>query len=34
MGNIIKKLLKSYNYEGNKKNEYKFGKILGCGSFG
>ncbi|SCM02387.1 calcium-dependent protein kinase, putative [Plasmodium chabaudi chabaudi] len=34
MGNIIKKLLKGYNYVGNKKNEYKFGKILGCGSFG
>ncbi|ETW16322.1 CAMK protein kinase [Plasmodium falciparum Vietnam Oak-Knoll (FVO)] len=34
MGNALNKLLKHYRNVEKKKNEYKFGKILGCGSFG
>ncbi|SBS87418.1 calcium-dependent protein kinase, putative, partial [Plasmodium ovale curtisi] len=34
MGNTINKLIKHYNNVEKKKNEYKFGKVLGCGSFG
>ncbi|GAW82986.1 calcium-dependent protein kinase [Plasmodium gonderi] len=34
MGNAINKLLKHYNNAEKKKSEYKFGKVLGCGSFG
>ncbi|SBT46000.1 calcium-dependent protein kinase, putative [Plasmodium ovale wallikeri] len=34
MGNAINKLIKHYNNVEKKKNEYKFGKVLGCGSFG
>eukprot|EP00366_Plasmodium_knowlesi_P003278 XP_002260775.1 calcium-dependent protein kinase, putative [Plasmodium knowlesi strain H] len=35
MGNAINKLIGHYsNVEKKKKSEYKFGKVLGCGSFG
>ncbi|EUD65896.1 CAMK protein kinase [Plasmodium inui San Antonio 1] len=35
MGNAINKLIEHYsNVERKKKSEYKFGKVLGCGSFG
>ncbi|CRH03907.1 calcium-dependent protein kinase, putative [Plasmodium relictum] len=34
MGNAFNKLIKNYNNLEKKKNEYKLGKVLGCGSFG
>ncbi|CAG9475865.1 calcium-dependent protein kinase, putative [Plasmodium vivax] len=34
MGNAINKLIKHYSSVEKKKSEYKFGKVLGCGSFG
>ncbi|VWU50087.1 calcium-dependent protein kinase, putative [Hepatocystis sp. ex Piliocolobus tephrosceles] len=34
MGNAIKKILNHYKLIEKKKKKYKFGKVLGCGSFG
>ncbi|CRG95749.1 calcium-dependent protein kinase, putative [Plasmodium gallinaceum] len=34
MGNTFNKLIKNYSNSEKKKNEYKLGKVLGCGSFG